>query len=63
MKDPVLLPTSGKICERSWMQRVLLNDDSDPFNRKPLTVKDLQPAVELKERINHWIQQKKDGIE
>ena len=38
------------------MQRVLLNDDADPFNRRPLSVKDLQPAVELKARIDHWIQ-------
>ena len=39
MRDPILLPTSGNICERSWMQRVVLNDGMDPFNRKPLTEK------------------------
>lgn len=45
------------------MQRVLLNDDADPFNRKPLSGKDLQPAVELKARIDHWIKQKMEGVE
>jgi len=36
MKDPVRLPTSGNICDRSTMQRILLNDEHDPFNRAPL---------------------------
>lgn len=37
MIDPVCLPTSGKIMDRSIILRHLLNSSSDPFNRQPLT--------------------------
>ena len=43
MRDPVLLPTSGTICDSSSMKRVLLNDEHDPFNRAPLRMMDLVP--------------------
>lgn len=41
LKEPVLLPTSGQICDLSTMKRILLNDEHDPFNRAPLTLSDL----------------------
>lgn len=41
MKEPVLLPTSGKICDKNTMKRILLNDEHDPFNRAPLKISDL----------------------
>ena len=41
MKEPVLLPTSGKICDLVTMKRILLNDEHDPFNRAPLKIEHL----------------------
>ena len=38
MREPVLLPTSGNICDFVTMRRHLLNDEHDPFNRAPLRV-------------------------
>lgn len=36
MEDPVILP-SGHIMDRSVISRHLLNSNTDPFNRQPLT--------------------------
>ena len=44
MHDPVLLPTSGNIMDRPVIMRHLLNSQTDPFNRQPLTVEDLVPG-------------------
>jgi ubiquitin conjugation factor E4 B len=51
MENPVLLPTSGTIMDRASIAQHLLNDHTDPFNRKPLTEEMLEPQVELKARI------------
>ncbi|GBP49522.1 Ubiquitin conjugation factor E4 B [Eumeta japonica] len=53
MTDPVLLP-SGKVMDRSVIMRHLLNSNTDPFNRQPLTEDQLSPADELRERIMQW---------
>jgi len=53
MEDPVLLP-SGKIMDRDTIIRHLLNSSTDPFSRQPLSEDMLQPAPELKERIQAW---------
>lgn len=45
MHDPVILPTSGKIMDRAVITRHLLNSDTDPFNRQPLTTDMLRPGV------------------
>lgn len=37
MIDPVRLPTSNKIMDRSIIMRHLLNSTTDPFNRQRLT--------------------------
>lgn len=37
MIDPVRLPTSNKIMDRSIIMRHLLNSATDPFNRVNLT--------------------------
>lgn len=37
MIDPVCLPTSGNIMDRSVIRRHLLNSATDPFNRMPLS--------------------------
>ena len=44
MTDPVLLP-SGIIMDRSVINRHLLNSSTDPFNRLPLTVEQLEPGT------------------
>lgn len=63
MKDPVILPSSGNRCDKSTMQRILLNDEHDPFNRAPLKIEQLREDMELKARIERWIQQKLAGVE
>ena len=40
MTDPVKLP-SGVIMDRSVIGRHLLNSQTDPFNRQPLTEEEL----------------------
>mmetsp|Transcript_7777 Transcript_7777/g.10623 ORF Transcript_7777/g.10623 Transcript_7777/m.10623 type:complete len:1170 (-) Transcript_7777:196-3705(-) len=59
MKDPVLLPTSDTIIDRSTITQHLLNDPVDPFNRKPLTVDMVVPATELKEKMEKWLDEKR----
>ncbi|XP_061397398.1 ubiquitin conjugation factor E4 B [Musca vetustissima] len=53
MSDPVVLP-SGTIMDRAIITRHLLNSNTDPFNRQPLTEDMLVPNIELKERIDAW---------
>ena len=45
MRDPVRLPTSGVIVDRSTISRHLLSDQSDPFNRMPLNESMLEPSI------------------
>ena len=47
MRDPVLLPTSGNVMDRTHIMRHLLSDGTDPFNRKRLTPDMLVPQVRL----------------
>lgn len=55
MLEPVILPTSGKIMDRAVITRHLLNSDTDPFNRQPLTTDMLKPATELRRQIEEWL--------
>jgi len=59
MMDPVLLPSSKQIVDRSTIARHLLSDQSDPFNRAPLTMDMVIPQQELKEKVQHWVEGKK----
>lgn len=43
MTDPVELP-SGVVMDRSIIARHLLNSQTDPFNRQPLTEEELKPG-------------------
>ena len=61
MKDPVRLPTSGKIMDRSIIARHLLNSSTDPFNRQKLTENMLEPMPDLKEKIQNWISAKESA--
>lgn len=54
MEDPVRLPTSGHILDRSVIMQHLLNDKHDPFSRQPLTEEMLEPQPELKAKIEAW---------
>jgi hypothetical protein len=47
MKEPVTLPSSGTIMDRSVIVQHLLSDPTDPFNRSPLSVDDLKPGLLL----------------
>lgn len=59
MLDPVILPSSGHIVDRSTITQHLLNDPTDPFNREPLSADALMPATELKARMNAWLEEKR----
>jgi ubiquitin conjugation factor E4 B len=61
MKDPVILPTSGTIIDRSTITQHLLNDPNDPFNRKELTIDMIEPATELKDRMTKWLKDKRQA--
>ncbi|XP_022144478.1 probable ubiquitin conjugation factor E4 [Momordica charantia] len=55
MKDPVILPSSRITVDRPVIQRHLLSDSTDPFNRSHLTSDMLIPNDELKARIEEFI--------
>mmetsp|Transcript_1783 Transcript_1783/g.3729 ORF Transcript_1783/g.3729 Transcript_1783/m.3729 type:complete len:192 (-) Transcript_1783:134-709(-) len=61
MTDPVLLPTSGNIMDRSTISRHLLSDETDPFNRQRLTADMLEPASEVKAKIEAFLASAKRG--
>ncbi len=44
MRDPVILPTSRAILDRSTIKSHLLSDAKDPFNRVPLTIEEVIPS-------------------
>lgn len=58
MTDPVILP-SGHFVDRATITQHLLNDPIDPFNRESMTVDDIKPAVELKAKIDSWLEEKR----
>lgn len=55
MRDPVILPSSRTTVDRAVIQRHLLSDNTDPFNRSHLTVDMLIPDTELKAKIEEFI--------
>ncbi|KAK5612353.1 Ubiquitin conjugation factor E4 A [Crenichthys baileyi] len=57
MLDPVLLPSSNVTVDRSTIARHLLSDQTDPFNRSPLTMDQIKPNEELKQEILQWLEQ------
>ena len=59
MTDPVKLPKSQVILDRKTIETHLLSDQTDPFNRSPLTKEMLIPCPELKARIQEYIDKKK----
>ncbi|SPO49352.1 related to UFD2 - ubiquitin fusion degradation protein [Moesziomyces antarcticus] len=59
MKDPVLLPRSKTVVDRSTIKAHLLSDATDPFNRSPLKIEDVVPDTELKARIEAFIAERR----
>ncbi|XP_024875910.1 ubiquitin conjugation factor E4 A-like [Temnothorax curvispinosus] len=59
MTDPVVLPSSQITIDRQTIARHLLSDQTDPFNRSPLTMDMVKPNVELQRKIQDWLSQKK----
>ena len=59
MIDPVKLPKSNVILDRKTIETHLLSDQTDPFNREPLTKEMLIPCPELKAKILEYINNKK----
>ncbi|CAB0035642.1 unnamed protein product [Trichogramma brassicae] len=59
MSDPVILPSSKTVVDRQTIARHLLSDQTDPFNRSPLTMDMVKSDVDLKNKIQEWIEQKK----
>jgi len=44
MRDPVILPSSRTVVDRSTIKSHLLSDAKDPFNRVPLTIEEVAPG-------------------
>ncbi|XP_078726184.1 ubiquitin conjugation factor E4 A isoform X2 [Lampetra fluviatilis] len=59
MQDPVVLPSSRVTLDRCTIARHLLSDHTDPFNRSPLTMEQVKPDTELRDRIQEWLQQRR----
>ena len=59
MNDPVILPSSKNVIDRSTIQSHLLSDSHDPFNRVPLKIEDVVSDTELLEKINAFKAEKK----
>ncbi|KAI1453518.1 ubiquitin conjugation factor E4 [Annulohypoxylon moriforme] len=53
MTDPVILP-SQNIVDRSTIIQQLLSNPLDPFTRNPMTINDVVPADDLRNRIKEW---------
>lgn len=59
MLDPVILPSSRATVDRSTIARHLLSDQTDPFNRAPLSMDQIIPNTELAEEIRDWLEKRK----
>ncbi|KAI0661957.1 ubiquitin conjugation factor E4 [Cubamyces menziesii] len=60
MRDPVILPSSRVVVDRSTIKSHLLSDSKDPFNRMPLSMEDVIPNVELKQRIEAFLAERRN---
>jgi len=58
MKDPVDLP-SGHTVDRSTIMQHLLNDNTDPFSRNPMTMNDVKRNEQLKAKMEAWLEEKR----
>eukprot|EP00727_Mastigamoeba_balamuthi_P005555 m51a1_g1619 hypothetical protein (1130) ;mRNA; r:224458-228807 len=58
MTDPVLLSTSQMIVDRSTIARHLMTNNLDPFSRTPLTIDQVKPVDDLRERIQAFVKER-----
>ncbi|RUS77798.1 hypothetical protein EGW08_014437 [Elysia chlorotica] len=58
MTDPVMLPSSRNIVDRNVIARHILSDQTDPFNRQPLSLDQVIAQPELKTKIEAWVAEK-----
>ncbi|RDB17892.1 Ubiquitin conjugation factor E4 [Hypsizygus marmoreus] len=61
MRDPVRLPSSKAILDRSTIKSHLLSDTTDPFNRSPLKIEDVIPELELKAQIEAFLTERRQN--
>lgn len=61
MRDPVLLPSSKTIVDRSTIKQHYLSDATDPFNRVPLQWDEITDATELRLEIEEFLRKRKEG--
>ncbi|KZS93704.1 hypothetical protein SISNIDRAFT_474241 [Sistotremastrum niveocremeum HHB9708] len=59
MRDPVILPSSRTVIDRSTIKAHLLSDTTDPFNRVPLKLEDVVPDHELKAKIEGFLAERR----
>ncbi|GAA5905285.1 hypothetical protein JCM6882_003736 [Rhodosporidiobolus microsporus] len=59
MRDPVLLPSSKTILDRSTIKQHFLSDPTDPFNRQPLKWEDIVEAGDVKAQIEAWKEERR----
>lgn len=59
MNDPVILPISRTVIDRSTIRQHLLSDPHDPFNRTPLRIEDVIANEELKGKVEAFKREKK----
>ncbi|GAA5833631.1 hypothetical protein JCM3766R1_002595 [Sporobolomyces carnicolor] len=59
MRDPVILPVSRTVIDRSSIKQHYLSDRTDPFNRQPFEWEDIVDAVELRLEIEQWLQERR----
>eukprot|EP01017_Pseudomicrothorax_dubius_P030585 TRINITY_DN382_c0_g1_i5.p1 TRINITY_DN382_c0_g1~~TRINITY_DN382_c0_g1_i5.p1 ORF type:complete len:802 (-),score=191.57 TRINITY_DN382_c0_g1_i5:1102-3507(-) len=55
MRDPVKLPNSSQVCDRSMIKQALLDNAIDPFTRTPLKIEQVIEMPQLKAQIEAWI--------
>lgn len=59
MEDPVILPKSRTVMDRSTIRQHLLSDPNDPYNRSPLKIEEVISDTELKGKIEAWKAEKR----
>lgn len=60
MTDPVVLP-SRHVVDRLTITQHLLSDPKDPYTRQPMTIEDVRPDDELRERIERWKAERREA--
>ena len=53
MNDPVMLPASGTILNRSTVEKLLMSKPEDPYNRTPLSIDQVIPRRVWESELMH----------